>query len=234
MNSEIFYQTYLFLSKDKIIISVIQNKDSKKIYEEKILIDNASNQVKTEKLYSFLNDHVYKIEKQIKHFVEKINIILKTDEFFSIYLSVKNNNNGNLITPSSLTYSLQEAKDQCLKTLGKNRIIHMLIDKYKIDDKSYFSLPENLKCEFFYLDLRFICISIDLIKNLEEILKRFQISINQVVSANYIESLFKDSDEDLFIKTRSVVEGFNENEVNFHKKTLKNQGFFEKFFNFFS
>ena len=63
-------------------------------------------------------------------------------------LSVKNNNNGNLITPSSLTYSLQEAKDQCLKTLGKNRIVHMLIDKYKIDNQSYFSLPENIKCEF--------------------------------------------------------------------------------------
>mgnify|MGYP001311979532 CR=1 FL=1 len=69
---------------------------------------------------------------------------------------------------------------------------------------------------------------------MEEILKRFQISINQVVSANYIESLFEDSEDDLFIKTRYVVEGFNENEVNFHKKILKNQGFFEKFFNFFS
>ena len=234
MNSEIIYQTYLFFSKEKIIISVIQNKDSKKIYEGKVLIDNTSGKIETEKLYSFLNDHVYKIEKQTKHFVEKINIILKTDEFFSINLSIKNNNNGNLITPSSLTYSLQEAKDQCLKTLGKNKIIHMLIDSYQIDNQSFFSLPENLKCEFFYLNLRFICISIALIKNLEEILKKFQISINRVVSANYIESLFENSKNDLFNKTRYVIEGFNENEVNFHKKTLKNKGFFEKFFNFFS
>ncbi len=234
MNSEIIYQTYLFFSKEKIIISVIQNKDSKKIYEGKVLIDNTSGKIETEKLYSFLNDHVYKIEKQTKHFVEKINIILKTDEFFSINLSIKNNNNGNLITPSSLTYSLQEAKDQCLKTLGKNKIIHMLIDSYQIDNQSFFSLPENLKCEFFYLNLRFICISIALIKNLEEILKKFQISVNRVVSANYIESLFENSKNDLFTKTRFVIEGFNENEVNFHKKTLKNKGFFEKFFNFFS
>ena len=234
MNSEIIYQTYLFFSKEKIIISVIQNKDSKKIYEGKVLIDNTSGKIETEKLYSFLNDHVYKIEKQTKHFVEKINIILKTDEFFSINLSIKNNNNGNLITPSSLTYSLQEAKDQCLKTLGKNKIIHMLIDSYQIDNQSFFSLPENLKCEFFYLNLRFICISIALIKNLEEILKKFQISINRVVSANYIESLFENSKNDLFNKTRYVIEGFNENEVNFHKKTLKNKGFFEKFFLFFS
>ena len=234
MNSEIIYQTYLFFSKEKIIISVIQNKDSKKIYEGKVLIDNTSGKIETEKLYSFLNDHVYKIEKQTKHFVEKINIILKTDEFFSINLSIKNNSNGNLITPSSLTYSLQEAKDQCLKTLGKNKIIHMLIDSYQIDNQSFFSLPENLKCEFFYLNLRFICISIALIKNLEEILKKFQISVNRVVSANYIESLFENSKNDLFTKTRFVIEGFNENEVNFHKKTLKNKGFFEKFFNFFS
>ena len=70
----------------------------------------------------------------------------------------------------------------------------------------------------FYLDLRFICISTNLIKNLEEILKKFQISINQILCANYIESLFEHDEIDVFFKTRRVLEGFNENEVNFHKK----------------
>ena len=234
MSSDKFYETYLFLNKDKIILSVIQNSNFKKIYKEKFLIDNKSNKIETENLQIFLNKNNYKIEKKIKNFIEKIYIILETDEFFSIKISIKNNNNGHLITPSSLKYSLQEAKDQCLKSLGKNRIIHMLIDNYKINNVDYVSLPKNLKCEIFYLDLRFICISINLIKNLEEILKKFQISINQILCANYIESLFEHDEIDVIAKTRRVLEGFNKNEVNFHKKTIKNVGFFEKFFNFFS
>ena len=140
MSSDKFYETYLFLNKDKIILSVIQNSNFKKIYEEKFLIDNKSNKIETENLQIFLNDNIYKIEKKIKNFIEKIYIILETDEFFSINLSIKNNNNGNLITPSSLKYSLQEAKEQCLKSLGKNRIIHMLIDNYKINNVDYVSL----------------------------------------------------------------------------------------------
>jgi len=38
----------------------------------------------------------------------------------------------------------------------------------------------------------------------------------------------------LLQKTLLVIEGFNENEVILEKKSIKNQGFFEKFFNYFS
>ena len=50
------------------------------------------------------------------------------------------------------------------------------IENYYIDEKNYSDLPINMKCENFSLDIKLICISEDLIKDLERILKiiRFQ------------------------------------------------------------
>ena len=110
----------------------------------------------------------------------------------------------------------------------------MLIDNYHFNNKDYSYLPKNTKCENFSLDLRFICISNDIVKNLEEILKKFQISINEILSAEYIKSLFNHIDDDLILRGKQVLDGFNQNEVKFSKKIIRNKGFFERFFNFFS
>ena len=69
--------------------------------------------------------------------------------------------------------------------------------------------------------MRFICISINLIKNLEEILKKFQISINQILCANYIESLFEHDEIDVLAKTRRVLRDLMKMRLIFIKKQLK-------------
>tara|TARA_B100001121_G_C18652479_1_gene604786 strand:- start:1291 stop:1512 length:222 start_codon:yes stop_codon:yes gene_type:complete len=73
-----------------------------------------------------------------------------------------------------------------------------------------------------------------MIKVLEDRMKKFQISIDKILSSNYLKSFFNDSEKDLFFWALRIDNGYNENEVKFNKKTQKNKGFFEKFFNFFS
>ena len=228
------YETFLYLNNKYFIIKIIKNNTLDKVYEEKYLIKDQSNHFQIRELENFLDKNVYKIEKKTEYFIETIHLILESDDFFSIKLSIKGNNNGNLITPQSLSYSLNEAKEQCAKSLEKKRIIHMLIDNYHFNNKDYSYLPKNTKCENFSLDLRFICISNDIVKNLEEILKKFQISINEILSAEYIKSLFNHIDDDLILRGKQVLDGFNQNEVKFSKKIIRNKGFFERFFNFFS
>ena len=65
-------------------------------------------------------------------------------------------------------------------------------------------------------------------------MRKYQISIKQILNNRYIESLFKDNNKNLYQKAKEVTEGFNENEVKLQKKTNENQGFFERFFNYFS
>jgi len=234
MVNESLYETYLYLSNKSFFLCVIQMSNSVIIYERKILLDQKTNQLDYEKLYNFLDNSVYKIEKKLKHFIKDINIILEVEEFFPIQISIKDNNNGNILTSESLTYSLNETKKLCAKTFEKNKIIHMLIDNYQINNKNYTSLPENLQCENFSLDVRFICISQNIITNLEQTLKKFQISINRVLNSHYVKSLFGNDKQNLFLKAQKIIDGFNENEIKFHKKNIENKGFFEKFFNFFS
>ena len=110
----------------------------------------------------------------------------------------------------------------------------MIIDKYKIDNKDYLYLPDNVNCNNFSLDVKFISISNELINDLEKILKKFQISISHIVSASYINKFILNGDEDVFLMAKKIVNGYNPNEVKLVNKTKENKGFFEKFFNFFN
>ena len=109
-----------------------------------------------------------------------------------------------------------------------------MIEKYVIDNKSYTSLPKDINCNVFSLDTEFICLSKNLIKNIEKILKKYHISLNQILYASYVEK-FKDKTDTSIFKTASrIISGQNKNEVVLIDKIEKNKGFFEKFFNLFS
>ena len=82
--------------------------------------------------------------------------------------------------------------------------------------------------------MRFICLPSSVLKNLEKILKKYQIVIQHLVEANYVKGFDTVSDKDIFIKARNVIEGLNVNEVKLLQKMTKNKGFFEKFFNLFN
>ncbi len=233
MNDNLNYETYLFISPKKLIISV--NDDlTKKIHEETIVIEENINKFIFEKLDYFLNQNIYKIEKKLNHFIKKISLILDLDEFFSVEVSVKKKNYENVIDSKTLKYLLHEAKDCCKKTMYEKSIVHMTVTNYQVDNKNYLFLPEGINHNNFSLDVKFLCISDNLIKNFEKILEKYQISLGEVVSANYVKKFLTKNENELFLMTGKIIKGHNPNEVILVKKTQKNQGFFEKFFNFFN
>ena len=234
MTENTIYKNYLYISKKKFVLSILQPENFKKIYEEEIFFENNLSIIEFDKLDYFLEKKIYKVEKKIGSFIKDISIIYESQDIFSIDVSIKNNNNGNFLNNASLSRPLLDAREAFLQSLGDNRIIHMFIKNYKVDKKDYSCLPKNLKCEYFSLDIRFICIPYYMIKVLEDRMKKFQISIDKILSSNYLKSFFNDSEKDLFFWALRIDNGYNENEVKFNKKTQKNKGFFEKFFNFFS
>ncbi len=233
MNNKIFFEAYVYISKKKFIICAYNLNDLNKIYEHEYLLENNIEEIDFKKFHEFLDKNILKLEKKLNNFIKKIHVIISTNNSFNIQLSVKNDNNGNILTPKNLSYSLNEARDQCKKTLENKKIIHMLIKNYRIDNKDYFFLPENLKCNSYSLDVQFICLSYDLLRKLEYYLGKYQILINKILCAEYIESYFEDNSGDLFKKVMKITEGCNPNEVKFVNKIKKNKGFFEKFFNVF-
>ena len=128
---------------------------------------------------------------------------------------------------------MYEAKDSCKKTIEEKKIIHMIIENYKIDNKNYSFLP-NGNCNNFSIDVKFICVPHEVLKNLEKTLKKYQISLNQLLSASYVCQFSVENENDIFLTAKKLMKGYNPNEVFLIDKTNKNQGFFEKFFNLFN
>jgi len=233
MNNNLNYEPYLFISSKKFTISVVADLN-KEIYYAEMPNEINTNQINFERLDYFLSDNIFKIEKKLKNFIKKISIILDLDIFFPIEISVKKNNYDSLVNLKNLHHLLYEIKDDCKKTIDDKKLIHMTIVNYKIDNIDYPFLPEDLKCNNFSLDVRLLCISRHLIQNFEKAFKKYHVSLNQVFDANYIESFFSNNENDIFLMTEKIKNGHNPNEVKIVDKSIKNRGFFEKFFNFFS
>ena len=234
MIREADFQTYLYLNNTQYIIYVTDNKTNEKIYSEKLAIEENSTEFKFRKMDEFLDSNILKIEKKLDSFIKDIYVILDSKEFHSIKLSIKKDNNGNLINSDALIHPLSDLKNLCQSNLFNKKIIHFFIEKYVIDNKFYTSLPENVKCNIFSLDTEFICLSKNLIENIEKILKKYHISINQILSAGYLEKFKDNTDNTIFTTASRIIAGHNSNEVLLTGKINKKQGFFERFFNFFN
>ena len=234
MNEELKFETYLFIDSKKLVICVIEKKTFKILFKEEKLLDDHNEDSNLKKLDNFLAKNIFKIEKILKNFVKDINIILDDKEFFPIKISIKKDHNGNSISQENLINPLNVLKNLCQFSFKDKKIIHMLIENYQIDGKDYSFLPENLKCNNFSLDIKFICLSKNLIEHYESVLKRYHILVNQILNAEYIEQFQDQQNPNIYTTASRIISGFNNNEISLVNKTLKSKGFFEKFFDFFS
>ncbi len=234
MENDLNFEVFLFFSPEKIVLSVNHKTDFKLIFKDEIFFENSSTQLNFDKLDSFLNENIFKVEKILGNFVEKINIIIETSDFFNLQISMKKHNYNENIDSNIILYLIKSAKYQCEKTIKNMRIIHILIDNYLIDNVRFTELPPNQKCKNFSLDISFICLPDELIRGVEKTLKKFQISVNQILSASYVDKYVTDRGINFFKMTSKIIGGHNKNEVKLVTKTSKNKGFFEKFFNLFS
>mgnify|MGYP001156741024 CR=1 FL=1 len=234
MDENLNFNTFLFLSSERLAIKVFEKQSLKKKYfEEKILEKNLKD-LNFDVIDQFLEQNIFKIEKKIKSFVKSINLIIDSNDFFMVKISLKKNKYGEMIKKNDLLYLLNEARYECKKTIDDRKITHMLIDNYLVDKKEYLLFPIDLKGQFFSIDLTFICLSNIFIKKIEKVLNKYQITTNHILYSKYIERFQSDQNEDIFKISMKMIDGHNENEVSIVPKKPKNLSFFERFFNFFS
>ena len=238
MNNENSFETFLYIGKKKISILIWNNDTKDKLYENEFILKNESINSELSQLEKFLSSNILQIEKYLKRFIKKIILIIDHEEPFKIKLSLKKKNYGNFLNDKSLGLLLKDARSQIKENYNDKVIAHMIIDKYLVDDNSFSSLPDNVKFDNLSLEINFVCYSKDLFNELKEKLGNYHIEIKQILSARYIKDYFrndeKDKKMDIFSMCQKIIDGHNNNEILLVQKTRKNQGFFEKFFNFFS
>ncbi len=236
MNNDQDFETYLFISHTKLVIRVNDNLNQK-IYEKETLFDQDEYEINFTKLDQFLNDYIFKIEKKLSNFVNKIFVVLDLDIFCPIEISIKNHSLKDLSDYKNFNHLLSEANEYCSNTIKEKKIIHMFIKNYWRDNQSHSLLSKHELKKVSYIDIKFICLSEEIIKKLEQVLKKYHISVSRLVNANYVKNfLLKEeiNDHDIFLMSNKILNGHNPNEVMISDKTAENPGFFVKFFNFFS
>jgi len=148
-------------------------------------------------------------------------------------MGIKKKNYELSVTKEYLDNSIIEAKDLFRNNYQNQEIMHMTINKYFINNKSYLSFQENLKSDHLALEIQFKSISNNIIYDLNKILENYQIKIIKYLDGNYVKNFFS-KDIELSEMSHRILNGCNDNEVLFIQKNPKKLAFFEKFFQLFS
>ena len=234
MQNSLDHSTFILISPNKFIISIIDSKNE--IIFEKVFKDinmNMAEKINSNVLSDFLKKNIFEIEKKLKKFIKTVHLIIDNENIYSIYFSIKNKVNIVTLDTKIVNDLLLDAKSCCKDTLKDTDILHMKIDKFCIDNNYYDVFPNKKKCENLSIDLSFICLPNNVLKNIKKLLSEYQISVEKVFSHSYLKSFSIDKSKNIYEIAQKVMFGLNENEVSITNKNPKNKGFFEKFFEFF-
>ncbi|MDA9753319.1 hypothetical protein N9U93_02260 [Candidatus Pelagibacter sp.] len=224
---------FLLIKKKKILFKAFDSNHNEIFSKDVYLYNHSMNDIFTS-IENFLEKNVIEIEKKLKHFIKKIFIIFDSDLFFVTASSVKFNFQKNNFQLNEINDRLLEVRNQFKKYSTKDEIIHMIIEKYIIDGIDYIVLPEDIKSKELIIQVNFICLNEQIIEKFKTVLSKYEISLNKIFSFNYLDSLEDHKITDIFKIADQSITGFYNNEIFLTKKSSKNLGFFEKFFNFFN
>ena len=130
--------------------------------------------------------------------------------------------------------SLTELKDLFKENYQNNKIMHFVVNRYLIDGVNYMSFDKEIDGDHICVEVNFISVPNILIKEIRNVIEKYQIKIDGLFEMQYIKNNFEGKSLDLPTMAFKMRSGHNQNEIVLVPKSLKNNGFFEKFFQLFS
>ena len=226
-------ETYLNISPYKFGIYLFDKKNFTNLYQQEIKFEN-NNKLDFKLLNKFLEENIFKIEKLIGNFVNNIYVLVNDYNISKLSLGIKKKNYKKNIKKDFLKEILTEAKDLFKENYQNQKILHLIINRYIVDEKTYVEFNENFKGKHFCIEVEFKYGSKEFINEIHKVLSGFQIKVLKFFDGNYLKEFFKNDKIELSTVFSKIHSGFNENEVEIIVKSNKKSGFFEKFFQLFS
>ena len=234
MTEKLNFEVYLSISEKKFEIYLLDKINLKNIYKEELYIENDTNLIDYNILNTFLDKNIFKIEKLIGHFLKNIFLIIENNQILNFSIGIKKINYDEKINQKYLESSLTELKDLFKENYQNNKIIHFIINRYLIDGIDYNSFDKEIDGDNICVEVNFISVPNILIKEISNVLEKYQIKIDRLFEMSYIKNFFEEGSLDLSIIAFKIQSGHNQNEIALVPKTIKKTGFFEKFFQLFS
>ena len=226
---------YFGISDNKIYICFIDNKKNKLSDSVSFDIpDSLSNNLNFKIILSLLRKNIRKLEKDIGLFVNSGNISIKSKSYQSILFSVKDIFDERELEKEVIIKLVRVAMQQLQKCEKNLTIIHVIINKYVIDDKVYNFFPNNKKFTRIILEIEFICLNKILIEKVKKLFNECKIDVKKIVSYDYAKKFLNDiKDDTLCLSAYEILNGANQSEVILTENTSKKHSLFDKIFNFF-
>ena len=234
MTDEASFEAYLSISKKKFEIYLLDKKNLKNIYKEEINIKNDTDLIDYTLLSNFLNQNIFKLEKLIGNFLRNIVVILENNQVLNFSIGLKKKNYGDKINKYYLESSLAELKDLFKENYQDNKIIHFVVNRYSIDEVDHASFDQEIDGDHMCVEVNFISIPNILVKEISDVLEKYQIKVDSLFDKRYIKDYFEGEYLDISIVAFKIQSGHNKNEIVLVPKSMKKSGFFEKFFQLFS
>ena len=234
MIEELDFETYLFISPGEFKIYLFDKKNLKNLYENKLILKNHPQHIDYNILNNFLEENIFKIEKHIGGFLKKISLVIKNIEIINIYIGVKKKNYKETFNQKYLENMLTEVRDIFKENYQNKKILHILVNKYFINDKYQPMFDKKINSDSISLEVQFIAISKSFVFEINKILEKFHVKSDKWFDEKYVQSFFKKEDLIITEKVFKIHQGINDQEVQVVPKIQKKVGFFERFFQLFS
>ena len=234
MTEELNFEAYLSISQNKYEIYLFDKENLKNIYKEEILLENNTDLIDYNLLSNFLDKNILKIEKLAGCFLKTSILVIQNKQILNFSIGIKKKNYGERINKHYLQSSLAELKDLFKENYQNNKIMHFVVNKYLIDGVNYMSFDKEIDGDHICVEVNFISVPNILIKEIRNVIEKYQIKIDGLFEMQYIKNNFEGKSLDLPTMAFKMRSGHNQNEILLVPKSLKNKGFFEKFFQLFS
>jgi len=231
MTQETGFETFLFISKNKYQIFVYDKDSLKNLYNKETKIVDT---IELENLSNFLDENIYKIEKKINNFIKNIILIIEDEKILDVTISLKKKNYEKYFDQKHLENSLVEVKDVFRENYQDQIIMHMIIVNNNKIENNYLLNNSNKNNDYLFLEVNFIFIPNNFTSYFDKLLENHQIKITNYMSGKYIKSYFTEDQTELSVIANKLNNGLNNKEVKIVSKNVKNNGFFEKFFQLFN
>jgi|TARA_Y100000389_G_scaffold8390_1_gene7953 hypothetical protein len=233
MNDEQKKKFFLIIGLKKIKFTAL-NENNKILLEKQVFINDFSLNENFETLNKFLSQNIFDLEKKLNDYIKEIDLLINYDDFITVDVSTIHNFNNSSNHSDNISNFLINIKDSVIKDMNSYDLIHMIINKFIIDGKEHSSIPSNIDCNNFFLEIRFLCLKKDILLSLKKIFSKYEILVKNISCYKYVNHFKTSNTDNLLDLADKLKNGLNQKEILFINKSPKNVGFFEKFFNFFN
>tara|TARA_Y100000816_G_scaffold286648_1_gene268127 strand:+ start:55 stop:1227 length:1173 start_codon:yes stop_codon:yes gene_type:complete len=132
---------------------------------------------------------LHNIEKEVSKVFKSISVVLNQKDVFCTNLSGFKKLNGSKVEKRDLDYILNEAKNSISKNQRNNSILHILNSNFILDKTKQKKMPINIFGDHLSLDMTFVSIPENNLKNIKEIFGKNDLKIDRVISKPFAENI---------------------------------------------